>query len=113
MYFEYETDRLILKKLDEPDAGKVLKFYSEGDEYFGGAEPERPQYFYTREYMQKLLKYEGDAFLAGSMARYYIFEKKDYNKIIGTISLRDIKRNSFCSAQIDRKSTRLNSSHVF
>lgn len=103
MYFQYTTQNLILKVLDEGYEDMVLRFYTEGDSYFGRVEPDRPEGFFTKDYQGKLLKYEMKGFLAGTMIRYYAFERNNLNRIIGTISLRDIKRGAFCSATIGYK----------
>lgn len=103
MYFQYTTQNLILKVLDEECKAKVLRFYLEGDSFFGRLEPDRPEGFFSEDYQGKLLKYEMKGFLDGAMVRYYAFEKNNPDRIIGTISLRDIKRGAFCSATIGYK----------
>ncbi len=103
MYFQYETENLILKVLDESYKSMVLRFYLEGNHFFGQVEPRRPEDFFSAEYQGKLLSYEMKSFLSGSMARYHVFEKDNQDKVIGTISLRDIKKGAFCSGTIGYK----------
>ena len=61
-------------------------------------EPDRIDGFYTIDYHRRLLDYEEKSFVAGKSARYYIYEKKNPGKIIGTAALRNIVRGSFLSA---------------
>ena len=103
MLFQYETGNLVLKILDKRFCGNVLDFYLEGDSYFGAMEPDRIDGFYTIDYHRRLLDYEEKSFVAGKSARYYIYEKKNQDKIIGTAALRNIVRGSFLSATIGYK----------
>ena len=103
MLFQYETGNLVLKILDKRFCGNVLDFYLEGDSYFGAMEPDRIDGFYTIDYHRRLLDYEEKSFVAGKRARYYIYEKKNPGKIIGTAALRNIVRGSFLSATIGYK----------
>lgn len=103
MLFQYETGNLVLKVLDHRFCRNVLDFYLEGDSYFGAMEPDRIDGFYTVDYQRRLLEYEEKSFVANKSARYYIYEKENPNKIIGTAALRNIVRGSFLSATIGYK----------
>lgn len=103
MYFQYETERLILKVLDENSAGAVLDFYEAGDPYFGGAEPEHCEEFFTEEYQKRLLRYELDSFISEKMVRYYILRKDNPGRIVGTVSLQNIVRGCFCCGTVGYK----------
>lgn len=80
-----------------------MGFYEEGDSFFGGAEPEHCEDFFTEEYQKRLLKYEMDSFITEKMVRYYIFCKDVPGRIIGTVSLQNIVRGCFCHATIGYK----------
>ena len=103
MYFQYETERLVLKVLGEDNSREVLEFYKNGDAYFGPMEPERMEGFYTESYQSCVLKYDEESFMAEKSARYYMFCKDDLRRIIGTVSLRNIVKGSFLSATIGYK----------
>lgn len=103
MYFQYETERLVLKVLGENCSEEVLEFYRAGDAYFGAMEPERMEGFYTESYQRYVLKCEEEGFTAEKSARYYIFEKSGLGKIIGTVALRNIVKGNFLSATIGYK----------
>lgn len=103
MYFQYETERLLLKVLNEDNSGEVLEFYKEGDSFFGAMEPERMEGFYTEGYQRYVLKYEEESFIEEKSARYYIFDKNRPDIIIGTVALRNIVKGSFLSATIGYK----------
>ena len=87
MLFQYETENLVLKILDEKYSRDVLEFYIEGDSYFGAMEPDRIDGFYTKDYHKRLLEYEEKSYIAGRSARYYIYEKGNPWRIIGTCLL--------------------------
>lgn len=102
MLFQYNTDRIVLRLLDESCSGEVLDFYLKGDSYFGSMEPDRIEGFYTEEYQRRVLKYETECFMAEKCARYYIYECGG-REIIGTVALRNVVRGSFLSATIGYK----------
>ena len=103
MLFQYVTENLVLKILDEKYSRDVLEFYIEGDSYFGAMEPDRIDGFYTKDYHKRLLEYEEKSYIAGRSARYYIYEKGNPWRIIGTAAIRNIVRGSFMSATIGYK----------
>ena len=102
MLFQYNTDRIVLRLLDESCSEDVLEFYLKGDSYFGAMEPDRIEGFYTEEYQRRVLKYETESFMAEKSARYYIYERGG-REIIGTVALRNVVRGSFLSATIGYK----------
>ena len=63
-------------------------------------EPDRIDGFYTKDYHKRLLEYEEKSYIAGRSARYYIYEKGNPWRIIGTAAIRNIVRGSFMSATI-------------
>lgn len=103
MQFQYETDNLILRILEEGEYAKVLDFYTKGDAYFGALEPDRAPGFFTDSYQRYVLKCEYNMFLTERSARYYIFTKENPDVVIGTVSLRDMRKDNFCSATVGYK----------
>ena len=103
MYFQYETEHLILRVLDDDMAEQVQSFYIEGDPYFSQVEAERPEEFYSFDYQQKLLRLEREQFLRDNRARYYLFEKDNLEKVIGTVAVFDAKKEPFDKMTIGYK----------
>lgn len=95
MYFRYTTERLLLCVLDEDMARNVQEFYIEGDEYFGSVESERPEGFFELDYQKKMLGVELSQFMHNLRARYYVFEKGNVEKVIGTVAVFDAKGEPF------------------
>lgn len=87
MKFEYETGPIILKVLSTDYTEKVLEFLYSNREYFDPFEPTKPPGFYTFEYQFELIKNDYLSALALKSIRFYVFEKKNPEKIIGTVSL--------------------------
>ena len=94
MLFQYNTDRIVLRLLDESCSREVLDFYLKGDSYFGAMEPDRIEGFYTEDYQRRVLKYETECFMAEKCARYYIYEYGG-REIIGTVALRNVEGKFF------------------
>lgn len=92
MDFTIETDRLTLRVLQANEADKVLTFLEENVSTFEAFEPIVGENFYTIEHQKSILDYEYAHFLRLEMMRYYIFEKNNPEKIIGTVSFRNIVR---------------------
>lgn len=100
MELYYETERLILRILREDSAPDVLDFYSKNRAVFELWEPDRPQNFYTKEYQATLLQCEFQMTLKMAAVRFWMFEKSDPGKIIGTVSFQNIMRSVYQSARL-------------
>ena len=103
MNLEYEFDNISLRILDKNYASLILSFYYKNREEFEQYEIDKPLNFYTLEFQEKLIAAEYDGFLHGNYVRFYMFDKNIPDKIIGTISFSDMKRNAFFSCQIGYK----------
>jgi ribosomal-protein-alanine N-acetyltransferase len=103
MNFVYETQRLILKVLKPDSAEQVLNFYIADRELFEQFEPDRLPNFYTRQFQKQVLTYEYNMAVKGDMLRYYIYEKENPNRIIGTVSIQHIMRGYFASCELGYK----------
>jgi len=103
MNLEYEFDNICLKILDNHYASMVLPFYEKNKDVFEQYEIDKPLNFYTLEFQKKLMDAEYEGFLHGNYVRFYMFDKRIPDKIIGTISFSDMKRNAFFSCQIGYK----------
>ncbi len=90
MKLELETDRLLLRILTPEDADKVLAFYNANAPIFEKYEPIPESGFYELSYHKKLLEYEMKEFLKLHLIRFWIFDKTDTSRIIGTVSFHSI-----------------------
>lgn len=100
MKFEYESDNLIYRILNTDCTNEVLDFYIRNKEVFQKFEPLREPNYYTVSYHEKLLRLEHEQFLRGLGARFWIYEKENSEKIIGTISFNNVIRGIFRQARI-------------
>lgn len=98
-----ETPRLYLKILCEADAEMVLSFQTRNASVFEKFEPTRPEHFYTLSYQRAILNMETNLFQQKTCIRFWVFEKEDSSKIIGTISFNFLLPDPFCSCQIGYK----------
>lgn len=97
------TQRLCLKTLTPSAASDVLEFYIENRDFLEPFEPMRDPNFYTRQHQRLLLKYDQKGMAESSMIRFWIFEKNDMARPIGTISLTNIMRGVFQSCFLGYK----------
>lgn len=81
-----ETDRLILKNLNEFNVNKVLDFLEKGRHIFENYEMEKVPIYYTDLYQRNVLSQEYTATKNNRYVRYYVFLKEQPDVIIGTIS---------------------------
>lgn len=102
MNLTYETDRLILRILNENYSMQVLTFLSRNKEYFDSYELAKAEKFYTEEFQKKLLYQEFSQTLKGNRIRFYFFMKNMPQRIIGTVSFSNM-RHAFHSCQIGYK----------
>ncbi|MCR5196273.1 MAG: GNAT family N-acetyltransferase [Pseudobutyrivibrio sp.] len=103
MKFEVNTPNLTLKVLDKNSADLVLDFYNRNGKVFEKYEPLLGENFYTLAHQRKLLEFEQQNILKLFMIRYWIFEKDNPNRIIGTLSYRNIVRPIYESCIIGYK----------
>jgi [ribosomal protein S5]-alanine N-acetyltransferase len=91
----YETNRLILRELDETFALTVLNYYQRNKDFLKEWEAERPEDFFTLEYQSERLKKDIELTKSGSILKLWLFHKddKDFSKTIGCISFSNIVRS--------------------
>lgn len=100
MEIQFETERLILKCLNESDAGILLDYFSRNAEFLQPWEVVRGPSFYTMENMEKLIVDDRQGLKAGHTLRFWILKKEDQGRIIGSVALSNIIRGVFQSAFI-------------
>lgn len=103
MKMEYETSRLLLRILQSDSTDKVLDFYIRNKEFLEPFEPDRVSLFYTRAFQQANLNYEYTLMRDSQMLRFWLFDKSNPGKIIGSVCLQNIIRGSFLSCIISYK----------
>jgi ribosomal-protein-alanine N-acetyltransferase len=106
MRFDLYTERLHLKTLGAEAAPLVLEFYKRNRNIFEKYEPVIGDDFYTLDHQRKILEFEHQNILKLIMVRYWIFEKGRPERIIGTISYRNIVRPIYESCTIGYKMDR-------
>lgn len=107
MKLEYHKDNLTLRILNERDAIQVLDFYARNAEYFDCYETEKPDNFYTLDFIKNLLNAEYNGFLHGKYVRMFLFDDQYPDEIIGCVSFSDIRGGAMTSCatgyKIDKK----------
>ncbi len=91
MYFQYETDRLILKVLDEFYGQEVLDFYKKNKEIFSVYDAMKPGNYYTKRYQEEVLRLEYQTAVRGQGVRFYVFLKQEPETLVGTVSLQGLQ----------------------
>lgn len=97
MKFEYKNNNLILRVLTSDSANAVLVFYQRNREEFDQYETDKPDNFYTLEFIRSLLSAEYNSCIAGKHIRFFLFDTNFPDRIIGTVSFSNIKTGAFCS----------------
>lgn len=98
----YETERLILKIVDESQAEKILDYYLRNKDFLDGWEPKKKDEYYTIDNHRKLINLDLKSIEEGKLFRVWIF-KKNADKIIGTIAFNNIVRGAFLSCHLGYK----------
>ena len=106
MRFEVDTNRLKLKVLGPEAAPLILDFYQRNRDIFEKYEPVISDDFYTLDHQKKVITFEHQNIMKLIMVRYWIFEKGNPNRIIGTVSYRNIVRPIYESCTIGYKMDR-------
>ena len=72
-------------------------------ELFERFEPDRAEGFYTVNFQKQILSFEYNMAVQGTLFRFYVYEKSDPKRIIGTISFHHIVRGFSNSCEIGYK----------
>lgn len=99
---QIETNRMILKILDETATEKLVRFLTKNRALFEHYEPERSGIFYTEEYQRMVLKSEYEAAKKKTFLRYYFFEK-GCEEIIGTVSFSNLMHFPYAQGSVGYK----------
>lgn len=103
MKLEYRDCNLILRQLNETSASQVLDFYYRNKAYFDVYEADKPDNFYTLEYVKGLLRSEYNAFVQGKYVRFFAYDINNPKEIIGTVSFSDLRYGHMMSCVIGYK----------
>lgn len=103
----YESDRMVLKVLDERDAETILQFYVRNKAFLEPWEHKKAKSYYTVDNHRLTLRLEEEGFLRGEMVRFWLFLKGRENELpIGSVALTNIIRgvfkNCFLGYKIDK-----------
>lgn len=100
---QYETERLILKVLDDSYADIVLDYYNRNKDFLGEWEPIRDASFYEAAYHRNQLQDDAISIGRGNALRLWVFKKDDGDKTIGAIAFNNIVRGAFLSCHLGYK----------
>lgn len=101
--FRIETERLLLKVLDESYAAPILDYYLRNREFLEPWEPIRPEGFYTLAYHRDLLRAEQERMNDHTLLKVWIFKKESPLRPIGAVALNNIVRGCFLSCHLGYK----------
>lgn len=89
----YQQNGLTLKVLDERSSEDIYKFYLDNREYFDPYESDKPDNFYTPDFVKALVRAEYNSFAHHNHMRFYLFCDEEPDKIIGTVSFSNINKS--------------------
>lgn len=99
----YETNRLILKVIDESYSREVLKYYIRNKEFLKPWEIERRDMFFTLKFQKIQLHKDFLDIEKGKLLRFWIFKKTNAKQIIGNVSINNIDEYScFLGYKLDK-----------
>ncbi|WP_346849023.1 MULTISPECIES: GNAT family protein [unclassified Clostridium] len=100
----YETERLVLTILDENDSDKVVDYVVRNREFFSQVEPQREDEFYTVDFQTEELRGDFKYIQDRIFLRLWVFNKGNYDKIVGQVTFYNIVPYAFLSCHIGYKS---------
>lgn len=95
--YVYQTDRLLLKVLDESGAKAVLDYYVRNRTFHQPWFAARDDSVFTMDHQKRIMASEYRDFLEGRSIPFYIFLKEDRQRVIGRLSFSGIVRGCFHS----------------
>lgn len=103
MNMTYQTKRLELRIITDEEAPQVLQFYLDNQEIFERYEVDRMHNFYTEKFQRTVLQCEYNLAVKQKLFRFWVYEKGNIDRIIGTVSIYDIKRGYYQSCELGYK----------
>lgn len=101
----YETDRLMLKILDETNAAQVLDYFDRNRSFLDEWEMKHPEEFYTLSARAEQLRRDMRDLEEKRALRLWIIKKEDAEtgRVIGTIAFNNIVWGAFLSCHLGYK----------
>ncbi len=103
MNFQYETKRLLLTVLTADASEEVLRFLQKNRNTFEKYDGKKKENYYTQRYQKTLLTYDFNMAMRQKSFRYWLSEKNEPSRIIGTVSIQRIERGIFQTCTIGYK----------
>ena len=103
MQNKIETEHLILRVLRPNEAILVSAFYSRNFEDFAKYEPLIRRQSLSTRYQHKILDLEDSFRKDGKRIRFYMFQKYDPFRTVGTVSFRDLDKDGSASTTVGYK----------
>lgn len=103
MKFKLESNRLILRSLNQEYASNVCEFYKNNYDYLVLWEPNLTGHFLLIDAMERFMKADMKNTLLGNSIRYWFSFKNSPDKLIGSINFQGIKKGVFKSCQVGYK----------
>ena len=103
MNVRYSLGDYTLKVLGCDKSLDVLDFYYRNRNDFDIYESDKPEAFYTEEFIKNMLNAENKALMSLHFVRFFLVSNDNPDYIIGTISLSHINRGSSPSANMGYK----------
>ncbi|MDQ3021440.1 MAG: GNAT family N-acetyltransferase [Bacteroidota bacterium] len=92
MLERFETERLILRVLNESDINGVLDYYIRNKKFLEPWIPKFGNEFFTYEFQLQRLNFENELWKKGLEYRFRVFKKTEPEKNIGNIAVSNIVR---------------------
>lgn len=89
----YSNSHITLRILDERYSQNILDFYTNNRFCFDIYEMDKPNSFYTLDFIEKMTKAEYTGFIQQTFMRYFLFTNNNPEQIIGCVSFSDIKKS--------------------
>ncbi|HLT24478.1 MAG TPA: GNAT family N-acetyltransferase [Ignavibacteria bacterium] len=104
-HFELETERLVIKLLDESFSKQVLEYHTRNKDFFRPYVSDPAPAFFTDLFTKRMLRKYVREFTEGLSLKLYLFEKSDtgLNRVIGDIGFTQIVREPFLSCFLGYK----------
>lgn len=90
-----ETQRTILRLATLQDVPQILRYFDENSQHLAPTDPPKPEGFHTEAYWNRRILKAFEEFVSDRAVRFFIFERQNNQKVIGTVNLSQIFRGPF------------------
>ncbi|MBE9041343.1 GNAT family N-acetyltransferase [Oscillatoriales cyanobacterium LEGE 11467] len=97
---QLESQHLLLRLARQEDVVAIVRYYTEHQAYLAPFEPRKSPQFYTQAHWKREVKARVEEFATDRSLKLILFEKENFEAIVGTLNFTNFIRGAFHSCTV-------------